>query len=61
MKKLIVFAVFGLMVMALATTVYAQKLDFKASGNIWIFTEWWRWNSKASTESSGLFSGYPYG
>ena len=59
MKKLIVFAVFGLMVMALSTTVYAQKLDFKASGNIWIFSEWWRWNSRASTESSGLFQVTP--
>jgi hypothetical protein len=34
MKKLIVLTLFGLLIMAFSATVYAQKLEFKASGMI---------------------------
>jgi hypothetical protein len=34
MKKFVVLSLFGLLIMAFSATVYAQKLDFKASGMI---------------------------
>jgi hypothetical protein len=38
MKKLMVLSLFGLLIMALTGTVYAQKLDFRASGFITLDT-----------------------
>ena len=41
MKKFIVLTLFGLLIMAFSATVYAQKLDFKASGFIDAQSEYW--------------------
>jgi hypothetical protein len=40
MKKFVVLTLFGLLIMAFGATVYAQKLEFKASGMIDFDTVW---------------------
>jgi hypothetical protein len=40
MKKFVVLTLFGLLIMAFSATVYAQKLEFKASGTIDFDTVW---------------------
>jgi hypothetical protein len=59
MKKLIVLGLFGLLVVALGTTAYAQKLDFKASGNIWVYSVLERFESQSSTQNQGIFQTVP--
>jgi hypothetical protein len=65
MKKFVVLTLFGLLIMAFGATVYAQKLEFKASGTIDWDTVWER-NvpfyfgavSASQTAHVGLFQTY---
>jgi hypothetical protein len=65
MKKFVVLTLFGLLIMAFSATVYAQKLEFKASGMIDFDTVWERnvpfYFGSVSTQHAthgGLFNTY---
>lgn len=55
MKKFVVLSLFGLLIMAFSATVYAQKLDFKASGFIDAQTFWYR-NVGPGNAASGIYN-----
>ncbi len=55
MKKFVVLSLFGLLIMAFSATVYAQKLDFKASGFIDAITEWYQ-NVTPGNAGSGIYN-----
>lgn len=55
MKKFVVLSLFGLLIMAFSATVYAQKLDFKASGFIDAQTFWYR-NVTPGNAGSGIYN-----
>jgi len=54
MKKLAVVSLFGLLIMAFTATVYAQKLEFKASGFIESGNDWGR-NMTTGNAAAGLY------
>lgn len=58
MKKFVVLSLFGLLIMAFSATVYAQKLDFKASGFIDAATDWGR-NMATSNTGAGIYQTLP--
>jgi hypothetical protein len=55
MKKFIVLSLFGLLIMAFSATVYAQKLEFRASGIIDATSEYWV-NVTPGNAGAGLYN-----
>jgi len=61
MKKFVVFSLTGLLIMALSATVYAQKLEFRASGYLDVLSIMTRNVPEHPYETSGNFYGNPFG